>query len=276
MLRFALNQMTLPARRYDDLFRLAEALGCVGVEIRNDLGRPVFDGATAADVKAAAARHGLRIVGLSQVYPFNDWSDAIAEEVRALIANAKACGAETISLIPRNDGALMGRPGREGARTALAEIKPMLDEADLVALVEPLGFPRTSSLRHKAETIDLIESVGGAARYRLVHDTFHHFLSGDAELFPAWTGTVHVSGVTDHGLALDEIADVHRGLVDSGDRLGNAAQIAALIEGGWAGPISMEAFSPAVHAMDAPEAALRRSFDHLEREVAAHATVAVG
>jgi 2-keto-myo-inositol isomerase len=269
MLSFALNQMTVPARRHGELMRLAASLGCVGVEIRNDLGRPVFDGASAVEVRAAAAASGQRIVGLSQVYPFNDWSVAIAAEVRTLIANAKACGAETISLIPRNDGSLLGEAGVEGARTALAEILPMLQEADVVALVEPLGFPRTSSLRHKAETIALIDAVGGAGRYKIVHDTFHHFLSHDAELYPEWTGIVHVSGVTDPGIAPEDFADADRVLVDADDRLGNAAQIATLLDAGWAGVISMEAFSPAVHGLADPETALRRSFDHLEREVAA-------
>ena len=32
-------------------------------------------------VRDAAASHGLRIVGLSQVYPFNAWSDAVRGEV---------------------------------------------------------------------------------------------------------------------------------------------------------------------------------------------------
>ena len=47
---------------------------------------------------------GLRLVGLSQVYPFNSWDDERDEAVQSLIATAKAAGAETISLIPRNDG----------------------------------------------------------------------------------------------------------------------------------------------------------------------------
>lgn len=270
MLPFALNQMTVPACDFRALFRLARALGCVGAEIRNDLGRGLFDGAGADEVRAAAAAEGLRIVGLSQVYPFNDWSDERAAAVDALIAAATACGAETISLIPRNDGSLMGEAGRRGARTALAEILPRLEAADIVALVEPLGFPRTSSLPLKAETIELIEAVGGGARYRLVHDTFHHVLAGETEIFPAWTGIVHVSGVTDGSRAAADLADHDRVLVDADDRLGNAEQIAALLDGGYRGPVSIEAFAPAVHALDAAaaEAALRSSFAHLERAVA--------
>lgn len=270
MLPIAINHMTAPGLRYDALFRLARALGCMGVELRNDLGRPVFDGDASQDVHAAAREAGLRIVGLSQVYPFNVWSDAVRAEVETLIGQARACGAETISLIPRNDGQGMGAAERrENAATALREIKPMLDDAGMIALVEPLGFPLTSSLSDKAETIELIESVGGAGRFKLVHDTFHHYLAGGGPLFPEHTGIVHISGVVDRELGLEAIRDEHRILVDAHDRLGNVTQIAELLERGYRGPISFEAFSPKVHAFANPEAELRHSIEYLETELGA-------
>ncbi len=96
---------------------------------------------------------------------------------------------------------------QDNARRPLAAIRPMLEEAGMVALVEPLGFPLTSSISDKAETLALIDEVGGGAVFRLVHDTFHHFLAGGGELFPERTGIVHVSGVVDRSLALEEIDD---------------------------------------------------------------------
>lgn len=269
MLPFAINQMTVPEMRCDALLRLAGSLGCIGVELRNDLGRPLFDGDTPQTVADAAAAAGLRIVGLSQVYPFNSWSDAVRDEVAALIANAKACRAESISLIPRNDGQGMGEAERRAnAESALREIEPMLAEAGVAALVEPLGFPLTSSLRDKAETIEVIERVGGADVFKLVHDTFHHYLAGGGPMFPEYTGIVHISGVVDHGLSIEAIRDDHRILVDAEDRLGNVAQIAELRDAGYRGPISFEAFSPAVHGAPDPEAGLRRSMDHIESALA--------
>ena len=222
--------------------------------------------------RAAARDVGIRIVGLSQVYPFNSWSDAVRDEVEALIANARACGAETISLIPRNDGQGMADGERqENARIALSSIKPMLEAAGIVALVEPLGFPRTSSLSDKAETLALIDEIGGGALFKLVHDTFHHYLSGGGPLFPERTGIVHISGVIDRSLALEEIADAHRILVDSDDRLGNVEQIVALRRGGYAGPISIEAFSPEVHRIGDPRRALRETMEYIETSAAAAA-----
>ncbi len=269
MLPFALNQMTAPRLGLEAFFALAASLGCVGVELRNDLGGLLFDGAAPEAVGARAAEAGLRIVGLSQVYPFNAWSDAVAGEVRALVDTAVACGAETICLIPRNDGQGMADGVRqENVREALAAIKPVLGDAGMTALVEPLGFPRTSSLADKAETLALIDAAGGAGVFRLVHDTFHHHLAGGGALFAERTGIVHVSGVTDPGPALEDIADAHRVLVDGADRLGTVAQIAALRRAGYAGPISIEAFSPEVHALADPEAALRETMRFIDTSVA--------
>jgi 2-keto-myo-inositol isomerase len=266
-LPIAINHMTAPGLSYRELFRLGQSLGCVGVELRNDLARPLFDGEPAEAVRTAAREHGLRIVGLSQVYPFNTWSDAVRQEVETLIAQAKACGAETISLIPRNDGqGAAPDERRANLRTALAEAKPMLDAADMVALVEPLGF-EMSSLRSKAEAVECIEALGAAHRFKLVHDTFHHYLAGGGPMFPEHTGIVHISGVVDPELSIPAMRDEHRVLVDARDRMGNVSQIAELRERGYRGPISFESFSPAVHAVADPEAELRRSIGFIESEL---------
>lgn len=259
MLPFAINHMTVPGMRYEELFTLAQTLGCIGVELRNDLSTPLFDGDAPATVSQKAREHGLRIVGLSQVYPFNAWSDAVRTEVQVLIDTATACGAETISLIPRNDGQGLGNGERQAnLRVALREIKPMLDEADMIALVEPLGF-LSSSLRSKAEAVEVIEALGASGRYKLVHDTFHHHLAGEDRFFPEYTGIVHISGVVDPHLAVADMRDEHRVLVDAHDRLGNVDQLNELFAAGYSGPVSYEAFSPAVHCMAAPEQALKES-----------------
>lgn len=271
MVGFAINHMSVPRLSWEELLNTAGNLGCVGVEFRNDLDTPLFAGATPDQVAAAVRLKGLRVVGLSQVYPFNAFTDAIRDEVAALITMAKACGAETISLIPRNDGT-GGADGerQDNLRLALREIRPLLEQSDMVALVEPLGFER-SSLRSKAETIEAIEAVGGAAQYKIVHDTFHHFIAGETEFFPEWTGIIHVSGVVDPSLAASEMEDEHRVLVDRHDRLGNVEQIAALRAGGYTGAVSMEAFSPETHALTDPEGALDASFEFMRTALAAHA-----
>ena len=191
------------------------------------------------------------------------------DKVQLLINQAKASGAETISLIPRNDAPDWSQAERMTAlRGAIAAILPMLERVDMVALIEPLGFT-SSSLHSKAEAVEAIEAEGGLGRVKLVHDTFHHHLAGGGPIFPEHTGIVHISGVVDPTLKPEDMQDGHRILVDARDRLGNIAQIRALTEAGYAGAFSYEPFSPLVHALAEPEASIRESFAFISKEVAA-------
>ncbi len=273
--QFALNHMTAPrldCRRFIDL---AASLGCVGVELRNDLadkklsGAAFFDGETPEAIGDYARAKGLRLLGLSEAYGFNSWSDAMRAKVQLLIDQAVASGAETISLIPRNDAPKWSDSERLAAlRQALSEILPMLEKAGMVALVEPLGFA-TSSLRSKAEAVEAIEAVGGIGRFKLVHDTFHHHLAGGGAVFAEHTGIVHISGVVDPTLTPEEMQDGHRILVDARDRLGNVAQMRELMEAGYDGAFSYEAFSPEVHAMTDAATAIGESCAFIRKGLAA-------
>lgn len=81
MIKRALNQKTARHLCYEDFLDLAKGLGCIGAEPRNDLGRPLFDGFSARLVGSMARERGLRRLGLSEVYPFNEWSDERANAV---------------------------------------------------------------------------------------------------------------------------------------------------------------------------------------------------
>ncbi len=266
---FSLNQMTTPRLDYGRFIDLASRLGCAGVEVRNDLGRPLFDGLDPVVAGRIARDNGLKLFGMSQVYPFNFWSDAIREEVAALVAAAQAAGAETISLIPRNDGIGTGNGERQAnLRIALKEVLPLIRDSGVVALVEPLGFP-SSSLREKAELIDVIAAVGGEGHFRLIHDTFHHHLAGGGPIFPEQTGMVHISGVVDPVPGVADMRDEHRVLVDGNDRLGNIRQLRALLDAGYRGPVSYECFAPEIHEIEEPGAAIAASLAFIERQITA-------
>ena len=270
-MKWALNHMTTPNLGYEDFLDLAVKLGCVGVEVRNDIDLPLFDGMDPGEAGALARSRGLRLVGLSQVYPFNTWSPEIAQEVRDLIAIAKAAGAETISLIPRNDGTQTGEGERQAnLRLALKEALPLLEAADMTALVEPLGFP-VSSLRQKSELVDTIDALEAKHRYKLVHDTFHHTLAGGGAYYPDYTGIVHVSAVVDPNVPVAEMQDSHRVLIDAKDRLGNVEQIRDLLALGYDGVFSYECFSPETWAIEDPHSEIRKSFDFIAAQVQAKA-----
>jgi len=135
---------------------------------------------------------------------------------------------------------------------ALERIAPILEERGLTGLVEPLGFP-VSSLRTKAEAIRAIGEAGGSQTFRLVHDTFHHHLAGETEFYPQHTALVHISGVADPGVAVEDMLDGHRVLVGADDRLDNLGQIRRLLAAGFAGPFSFEPFSPTIQRLGDPE-----------------------
>jgi 2-keto-myo-inositol isomerase len=267
----ALNHMTVARLGFAQTVDMASKLGCVGVEARNDLPQPLFDGMAPEAARDLLASRGLRLLALAEVKRFNDWSADKAAEALALMKIAVAAGAEAVSLIPRNDGLGRGNGERQAnLRVALRDLKPMLEDHGLIGLVEPLGF-EVCALRHKSEAVEAIEGLGVSGRFKLVHDTFHHHLAGGGPLYPQHTGIVHISGVTDPALAVGEMADEHRVLVDAQDRLGNVAQIAALTAAGYAGPVSFECFAPEVHALPDPGTALARSFDFIRDQLAAGA-----
>jgi 2-keto-myo-inositol isomerase len=261
-MRFAINHITAPNLSLDAFFAAALSLGLTEVEIRNDL-PDVVGTADPREVRAAAEKAGLTIVSINALYPFNVWSGDVPQRAAALADYAAASGAKALVLCPLNDGTEVAF---EDLVAALTAMKPILAERGLTGLVEPLGFP-VSSLRTKREALAAIDAADGGDVYRLVHDTFHHHLAGESDVFPERTGLVHISGVADPAVAVDDMLDAHRVLVDAADRLENLAQIRALVDAGFDGPYSFEPFAAEVHAMEDPVAAVRDSMAHITRSV---------
>ncbi|MGM5012953.1 TIM barrel protein [Rhizobium sp. 969_B3_N1_2] len=267
-IRFALNHMAAPSLAIDDFFALTKSLGIDAVEIRNDLsGNAILDGTKPEAIKQAAERHGLTIISINALQRFNDWNTARAAEAQELIDYASACGAKALVLVPKNDGTGCADGERQAnLRESLTALKPMLDKAGIIGLVEPLGF-EICSLRSKTEAAEAIKELGAQSTFKLVHDTFHHHLAGEASTFPELAGLVHISGVSDPAVSVADMRDSHRVLVDGDDRLDNAGQIKALLQAGYKGPFSFEPFAAKVHAVKDPAAALRASMDYLTARV---------
>ena len=257
-MRYAMNHITTPKLSLQDFFALSRELGIDSVEIRNDLPN-VVGTMSPEEVKAAAAEAGVTIVSINALYPFNVWSGDLPARAEAMADYAAACGAKALVMCPLNDGTPVAF---DDLVAALKAMKPILDARGLTGLVEPLGFP-VSSMRLKCEAIRAIEAAGGKGTYKLVHDTFHHHLAGETEFFPEWTGLVHISGVTDPSVAVDDMLDAHRVLVDGADRVENLPQIRALLDAGFEGPYSFEPFATEVHDLADPARALRDSLGHI-------------
>ena len=91
-------------------------------------------------------------------------------------------------------------------------------------------------------------------------------VAGEPEKFPEFTGLVHISGVTDTKVAVRDMRDPHRVLVDPADRLDNIAQIRALARGGYTGPFSFEPFAAEIQALQSPREAIAASMDHIRAQ----------
>lgn len=261
-MRFAINHISTPKLSLVEFFAMVRRLGVTEVEIRNDL--PDMVGTMdPAEVKALAAEHGVALTSINALYPFNLWSDDLAARAVKLADYAAACGAKALVMCPLNDG---NKVAHSQVVAALDAMKPILKERGLTGLVEPLGFA-ISSLRTKAEAIAAITEAGDDGTYKLVHDTFHHHLAGETELYPNRTGLVHISGVSDTAISVTEMLDAHRVLVDAEDRLENISQIKALLDGGYDGAFSFEPFAEEVHQIVEPEAALRQSMNFISAKL---------
>ncbi|MFT5064953.1 MAG: 2-keto-myo-inositol isomerase [Reinekea sp.] len=263
MLTFALNHMTVPSLSMKNVGDLARSLGMGGIELRNDLGQPLFDGqAPNTDMV-----DGLTVIALAEVKAFNAFDDATFDRSVALMNLAVACGAKAIALIPQVGGDAVSN---DGLRTAMAALAPELASRGLVGLIEPIGF-HDSTLRDKSDVVAVIDGAGLGDQFGLIHDTFHHFLADGDAIYPEHTKLVHISGVSDAHVDMAKIKDADRVLVDGDDRLGNIEQITELLRGGYTGPLSFEAFSSDVHVLIDPKAALSRSIHFIENEILAHA-----
>jgi len=265
---FALNHMVAPQMPLGAFFELGTSLGIHQFEIRNDLAsNAIIDGTKPETVRELAEANGADIISINALQRFNEWTPEREEEARSLANYAAVCGAKALVLVPVNDGSGKLEGERQGnLRIALKALKPILEEAGIIGLVEPLGF-QICSLRSKREAVEAIQAIQGVDRFKLVHDTFHHVLAGEPDTFPAMTGLVHISGVDDQAVSVDDMRDPHRVMVLDGDRLANVAQIRALAAQGYTGPFSFEPFSPSVHATTDVAGLVRNSMDFVRERL---------
>ena len=268
---FSINRISAPRIPFSDFAALAKRLGVQAIEIRNDLpDAEMVNGAKAADIGAAAKAQGLAIRSINALQRFEQFDAKRLHEAKEMIDYAVACGAEALVLCPTNDLRDKRTPEQRHLDlvNALTQLKPLLDAASLVGLVEPLGFEECA-VRRKSQAVRAIQEINGAGTFKLVHDTFHHHLAGEGLFFPELTGLIHISGVEDTAITPAQMRDSHRVLVGAADRLGNAAQLNTLLNAGYAGYVSFEPFAEEIAAAQDIEQQLAASMAYLSQAVAA-------
>ena len=202
--RFALNRIACPALGLEGFFSLAREIGLTRVELRNDLpGGRVTDSLSPSEAAALAARHGIEVITINAVQKFNVKALAgqVASELKRLLDVASALHCPAVVLCPNNDPADRRDVESRRAETveALASLGPLFSEAGILGYVEPLGFAE-SSLSSVVVAADAVRRSGQSC-YRVLFDTFHHYLGPDtAAVIGAGydvrnTGLIHASGV---------------------------------------------------------------------------------
>jgi 2-keto-myo-inositol isomerase len=271
--RFGLNRIIAPSLGLEQFFAFAAALGISKVELRNDMGNsdPV-DNLKPAVAARLAADLGLSIISINALQKFNLASARAkaVSELAALMETAKAISCSAVVLCPNNDPGDARPPRQRVAETveALQAFGPLFTAAGVTGLVEPLGF-EISSLNSLVLVQECIARSGFAC-YRIVHDTFHHFIGPeDEKIFSeaydvSGTGLVHLSGV-ESDIPISDYRDQHRVLVGPRDRMKSKEQILRLDRLGYAGDFSFEPFSPAIQNLsrDKLADAVRRSIDFI-------------
>jgi 2-keto-myo-inositol isomerase len=255
--RIALNRIVYPHVGIEEFFAITAELGLGTVELRNDLpGGRIIDDLAPDLVRKLAAKYRIQILTINALQKFNLPSNLqkATQELKGLIELARSIGCRAIVLCPNNDKADT-RTGEQSLRDTVAALKAfrsLFEGSGILGYVEPLGFPE-SSLRSVLSASQAIREIGSGS-YRMVYDTFHHYLGPDeatdieGKLDVSLVGLVHASGV-EADLGKGEMKDGHRVLVTADDRMGNVEQIARLIARGYAGDVSLEPFSSEVQKL---------------------------
>jgi len=264
-IRFAMNRTCAPQLELAAFLGLAIGVGVPAVELRNDIaGREFADGMPAAELKSRLSDAGLQLASVNALQRFNDWTPQREAEARSLISYAAAIGAPGVVLCPVHDeshGWTEGEAARQ-LRLGLKGLQPILLDHGVTGYVEPLGM-KHSTLKRQDMAVDAINDMAGWNAFELCFDTFQFFRCGDTRLFAEHIGLAHMSGISRKDLTPEELTEPDRGLVFAEDRVGNIAQLKALVAAGYSGFVSMEPFSPQVQQDAQLPAKLSASLAHV-------------
>jgi 2-keto-myo-inositol isomerase len=259
--RFSLNRIIYPDLNLEDFFKFTADLGLNKVELRNDLpGKEVIDTYSPEEIKDLLKKYGIEILTINALQKFNlgvVLQQAI-KELKELINLSLSIGCKAIVLCPNNE-VNDRRNSKEIFKETVGALKsfaPLFEESNLLGYVEPLGF-KESSLSSLVTAMNAIKEAG-CPNYKIVHDTFHHYIGPDTfdiiedKYNLSYTGLVHISGV-ESVIPTEQYRDNHRILVSVQDRLKSKEQIELLIKLGYNGDISLEPFAKEVQKMEREE-----------------------
>ena len=259
---FALNQIIAPNSSLKEFVFLSKKLGIETIEIRNDVATNLINENKPYKLRDFCEKNFLKILTINALQKFNLWNNDRLNELRKLCKFASSAGIQAIVLVPLNDGAINDIiEQRNLLKHSLKEIVQILNDFNVLGYVEPLGF-QSSSLRSKSMVIEEIEKLQ-TSRLKIVHDTFHHFVAEEKEIFPSHTGLVHISGVSNQFKNI-ELNDNHRSVIEATDIINNINQIRNFLESDYEGFFSFEPFAKDLSGNKNLLDIIRKNFKYIE------------
>jgi 2-keto-myo-inositol isomerase len=271
--KFALNRIIAPSLELGQFFDFATETGIRKVELRNDLGkRDAVDGLKPAAAARMASDKGIEIISINALQKFNlaSMRKKVTAELHQLLELAQTIRCPALVLCPNNDPNDKRPPEQRKDETieSLSAFGPFFTKAGILGLIEPLGFA-ISSLASLVLAQECIHQSAFNC-YRIVHDTFHHFIGPEVPTIlgktydVSNTGLVHISGV-ETDLPKGNLRDQHRVLIGPQDRMKSKEQILLLDRLGFEGIFSFEPFSPAIQNLNREQLAdkIRQSIDYI-------------
>lgn len=248
--RFCINRKIAPNLTLENFFRLVKKCGLSKVELRNDMpSGKVTDNLSNEQLNALATEFGIEVVTINALGMFNLLEDqaALLRNAEALLVQAKAIHSKAVVMCPHCSASDRRSEAqkREDTLAALRLLAPLFEQYGIAGYVEPLGFG-ISSLRSSLLAQAIIRDSG--APYKLVVDTFHHYLSDvaqpefDAQIQVEQIGLVHLSGV-EASLIKGALSDEERIMLSDKDRLASVTQVQNLERLGYRGIYAFEPFS---------------------------------
>ena len=249
---FILNRIIQPNVPLKDFIQFAAECSACGIEIRNDLPNPqLLDGIKPEEITALCKNLNMKIVTVNALQKFNVPSlfEEKKRELAVMLDKAVSVECSKIVLCPLNDisDSRSEEQKHKDLTDALNEYAPLFAKRNAIGLLEPLGF-ESSSMRFKKQAVKAIQSCNAPECYRILHDTFHHYLSGEQTMYPEFTELVHLSGVY-AGKTKKDITDADRVMPDEKDIMNNKGQLSYMQNHGFAGYISFEPFSPQIQKL---------------------------
>ncbi len=261
---FALNHIISPNLNLEKFFILSNKLKIKFIEIRNDLPKIDLSKIEPAYVKDLTIKHGIELISINALQKFNIWDRKREKELLYLCDFAKKCDVKAIVLVPLNTGEFTEKNERVNLlNNSLKKINLILNDFNLLGYIEPLGFA-TSSLRYKSEVAKIINNSLSCSSLRILHDTFHHELAEEKQVFSNLTGLVHISGISNNKIQKVNMRDNDRELIDANDVLNNLDQIIKLKKNGYEGLFSFEPFSKKIQNLSNSHEEILKSIDYIK------------